>query len=100
MAAGMDFGISERVCAARENCRGDSSPVGNSLCDAPFCRRAREICRAPGTQVRAPLTAEGVGVDVPCSLSGVEQDEAIALIWDAIKKKKRWDMLELPCREN
>jgi hypothetical protein len=41
-----------------------------------------------------------VGVDVPCSLSGVEQDEAIALIWDAIKKKKRWDMLELPCREN
>jgi hypothetical protein len=28
MAGGMDFGISARVCATRENCRGDSSPVG------------------------------------------------------------------------
>jgi CelD/BcsL family acetyltransferase involved in cellulose biosynthesis len=68
-----------------------------SLCAIlPLIEERGKFSGLPARKLRAPLTTVGVGVDIPCAVSAAERDDAIALIWNAIKTKKNWDVLELP----
>jgi CelD/BcsL family acetyltransferase involved in cellulose biosynthesis len=67
----------------------------------PLVEERGKFAGIPARKLRAPLTTVGVGVDIPCSVTDSEQpdseqDAAIALIWNALKAKKGWDVLELP----
>ena len=67
----------------------------------PLVEERGKFAGLPAGKLRTPLTTVGVGVDIPCAVSdpeqsGPEQDAAIALIWNALKAKKGWDVLELP----
>jgi CelD/BcsL family acetyltransferase involved in cellulose biosynthesis len=73
-----------------------------SLCALlPLVEERGNFAGLPARKLRAPLTTVGVGVDIPCAVSGSEQsgpeqDAAITLIWSALKARKGWDVLELP----
>ncbi|MFZ0955040.1 MAG: GNAT family N-acetyltransferase [Candidatus Sulfotelmatobacter sp.] len=60
----------------------------------PLVEERGKFAGLPARKLRAPLTTVGVGVDIPRAVS--EQDAAIALIWNALRARKDWDVLELP----
>jgi CelD/BcsL family acetyltransferase involved in cellulose biosynthesis len=67
----------------------------------PLVEERGKFAGLPARKLRAPLTTVGVGVDIPCAVSGPEQsaseqNAAIALIWNALNARKGWDVLELP----
>jgi CelD/BcsL family acetyltransferase involved in cellulose biosynthesis len=67
----------------------------------PLVEERGKFAGLPARKLRAPLTTVGVGIDIPCAVSESKQpvadrEEAIALIWNALKARKNWDVLELP----
>lgn len=62
----------------------------------PLVEEIGEFGRFPVRKLHAPLTALGVGVEIPCSVSGSDRDRAVEAIWKVIEKKRGWDVLELP----
>lgn len=69
---------------------------GNLSALLPLIEERGTFARLPARKLRALLTTAGVGVDVLCSGTGADRDEAIAAIWKAIRKWKGWDVIELP----
>jgi CelD/BcsL family acetyltransferase involved in cellulose biosynthesis len=66
----------------------------------PLLEERGKFAGLPARKLRAPLTTVGVGIDIPCAVSESNlpagREEAIALIWNALKARKHWDVLELP----
>jgi CelD/BcsL family acetyltransferase involved in cellulose biosynthesis len=66
----------------------------------PLVEERGKFAGLPARKLRAPLTTVGVGIDIPCAVSEsnlpADQDQAIALIWNTLKARKNWDVLELP----
>jgi CelD/BcsL family acetyltransferase involved in cellulose biosynthesis len=68
-----------------------------SLCAIlPLVDERGKFAGLPAHKLRAPLTTAGVGIDIPCSVSGATRDEVFNTIWSAIRNKADWDVLELP----
>jgi CelD/BcsL family acetyltransferase involved in cellulose biosynthesis len=62
----------------------------------PLLDERGKFAGLPGHKLRAPLTTAGVGIDIPCSVSGAARDEVFKAIWSVIRNKPHWDVLELP----
>jgi len=62
----------------------------------PLVEERGRFAGLPARRLRAPLTTAGVGIDIPCTLSGAARDELIAAMWKLIHQRKDWDVLELP----
>ena len=62
----------------------------------PLVEERGKFAGLPARKLRAPMTTVGVGVDILCAIQRPEQDDAIALLWNAIKTRQGWDVLELP----
>ncbi len=70
---------------------------GGNLCAIlPLVDERGKFAGLPAHKLRAPLTTAGVGIDIPCSVSGAARSEVFDAIWKAIKSKRDWDVLELP----
>lgn len=62
----------------------------------PLVAEHGKFAGLPARKLRAPLTTAGVGVDILHSASSVDREEAVAAVWEEIKRRKGWDVLELP----
>lgn len=62
----------------------------------PLVEERSRLAGLPARKLRAPLTTAGVGVDIVCADSGAGRDRVVAAIWEFLKRRKNWDVLDLP----
>jgi|SRR5579863_10431178 len=71
----------------------------------PLIEERAKFAGLPAGKLRAPMTTVGVGTDILCAVQGSEKngseqssprDDIIKLVWNALRTRKGWDVLELP----
>lgn len=68
-----------------------------SLCAIlPLIEERGKFAGLPARKLRAPMTTVGVGTDILCAHHGSSKDDVIRLVWNALKTRTGWDVLELP----